>query len=124
MASPDIDEIRSVLVNALKHYQQRLNNLATTDETVQLGNDIIKKDLEENAKEAGIVANHLEQVDVVIRAAQNRRYTVMPALNCYVADLKKSKDTLPEKLGGANPNLMSVDREIAVAEYFMQSLNS
>ena len=40
-----------------------------------------------------------------------------PALTSYIADLKKSKDTLLEKLGAAVPNLESFDHEIQVAEF-------
>lgn len=120
--SPEEDEIRSVLVRALKHYQQRLKNLVNNNETVRLGNDIVKKDLEDNAKEADNVAYYLARVNPLIIHVKNRKAMVEPALTCYIADLIKSKDALREKLGNVLPNLECVDREIRVAEFCKQSL--
>lgn len=120
--SPEEDEIRSVLVRALKHYQQRLKNLVNNNETVRLGNDIVKKNLEDNAKEADNVAYYLARVNPLIINVKNRKAMVEPALTCYIADLRKSQDALREKLGNVLPNLEHVDREIRVAEFCKQSL--
>jgi hypothetical protein len=120
---PKDDEIRSVLVHALKHYRQRLKNLANNDETVQLGNDILQKDLEDNVEEADDAAEHLVGVNTLVPTSfGNKKGIVEPALTCYIADLTKSKEALREKLGIAIPNLESVDREIQVAEFCKQTL--
>jgi hypothetical protein len=115
---PDDDEIRSVFDHALKHYRERLKNLVNNDETVRLGNDFLKKDFEENVKEADDVADYAATVSPLTREGFQRRTAILePALTCYITDLKKSKNALREKLGNALPNLESVDREIQLAEF-------
>jgi hypothetical protein len=113
-----------VLIHALKHYLQRLKNLANNDEIVQHGNDIIKKDLEDNIKEAYDAAEHIAGVDTLLLPTSfgNKKAIVEPALTCYIADLGKSKEMLREKLGGTLPNLESLDREIQVAEFCKNTL--
>jgi hypothetical protein len=82
---PKDDETRSVLVHALQHYRQRLKNLANNDEIVQLGNDILKKDLEDNIKEAADAAEHLVGVNKLLPTSfGNKKSIVEPALTCYM----------------------------------------
>ena len=45
-----------MVVHALKHYRDRLKHLVDNDQTIQLGNDILKKDLEHDIAEADGVA--------------------------------------------------------------------
>jgi hypothetical protein len=81
-----------VLDHALKHYPERLKNLGNNDETVQLRNHILKKDLEDNAKDADDVADYAAGVTPLTRGAFQRRKAILePALTCYIMDLKKAK---------------------------------
>jgi hypothetical protein len=112
-----------VLARALKNYQQRLKNLVNNNETVRLGNGIIKRDLEDNVKGTDNASDYVAGVTPLTPpSVQKKKAIVEPALTCYIADLRKSKDTLREKLGNALPNLECVDREIQVAEFCKQSL--
>ena len=45
---PDENEMRTVVVHALKHYRGRLKYLVDNDQTIQLGNEVLKRDLEQN----------------------------------------------------------------------------
>jgi hypothetical protein len=45
-----------VLDHELKHYHQHLKKLITNDKTVQVGKDVLKKDLKDNVKEADYAA--------------------------------------------------------------------
>jgi hypothetical protein len=76
-----------------------------------------------HVKEADDAADYIAGVTPLTRAAfQKRKALVEPALTCYIADLKKSKNALREKVCNAIPNLEYVDREIQVAEFCKQSL--
>lgn len=55
------DEMRAVVVRALKHYRDRLKHLVDNDPTIQLGNDVLKNDLEFNIEEADKVAQWVPQ---------------------------------------------------------------
>jgi hypothetical protein len=67
-----------VLDHALKHYPERLKNLGNNDETVKLGNDILKKDLEDNVKEADDVADYASGVTPLTRGAFQRSKPISP----------------------------------------------
>ncbi len=113
---PDENEMRRVVVHTLKHYRGRLKYLVDNDPTIQFGNDVLKKDLEQNIAEADDVAQWVPTVTPSTSGAFKKTAILEPALTSYIADLKKSKDTLREKLGAAVPNLESVDHEIQMTE--------
>lgn len=110
-----------MLDHALKHYQQHLKNLVTNYELYRLKGH--QQGFKRHVKEADDAADYVAGVTPLTRAAfQKRKALVEPALTCYIADLKKSKNALREKVCKAIPNLESVDREIQVAEFCKQSL--
>ena len=105
----------------MKHYQQRLKHLVTNDQLYSWKGH--QQGFRRHVKEADDAADHIAGVTPLTRAAfQKRKAIVEPALTCYIADLKKSKNALREKVCNAIPNLESVDREIQVAEFCKQPL--
>ena len=122
----DLDKSRFMLVSALRHYEKRLNDLATNKEIVQLENEVFKNYLVEAAKQAGIAADELRQDSrEVATVAKEEKYKaiVKQALTYYIDDLTKSRDIIREKLGEDNPILIPYENETKLAEILKQSIS-
>ena len=99
---------------ALRHYANRLKNLAE-DEEIKVGNDILKDDLLMDAKETEQLRENLKNPEVSHQSFEQNKEIVCCALICYINDLQNSKNIVRNKLAGANPSFQEVDKEILAA---------
>jgi predicted nucleic-acid-binding protein len=90
-------EMTDVIRRALEHYSERLTKLQD-DKNIELGSDILRHDLETDAKESKDIANNLQSMTIRI-AIDDHKDIIMSALQTYIRDLKAGIRTVEEQLG-------------------------
>jgi hypothetical protein len=110
------NEVRSLLVRALTHYEKRLKIAQTDQDILKFGIDIVKSDLENNIKDSEQIRKFLGSIlkeDVI---SNNDRRIICLALSCYIIDLKSTVETAKTKLNKLNLTFNEIQTEIEKAD--------
>ena len=87
-------------------------------------NDYIKKDLLHESRKAQNLKKSLNAVQGEFSVSdldyEDNRKTACDALKCYLNDLKESVSVVKENLGGADPVLEQVNKEISEAQKYFE----
>jgi hypothetical protein len=114
---PDYFELFS---RALTHYAKIFEDLKK-DEEIKLGNGFVVKDLDDNAKKALEVAEELMKLRTTDIITDNQKI-IKSAMEAYLNDLNKSKDTLMKKLSEnkiSSYTLYNINNEIQKVDEYL-----
>lgn len=108
-----------IIANALDHFENILNELQDDDD-VKIGNEVIKKDVEEYAKRVKDLSVDVRSENHDLKFVLNQPL-VCNALMRYSKDLKASRNSLKTKLFGVQANWVvfetdNINKEIAHTE--------
>lgn len=109
-----------LFVKSLEHYSERLCKLKTDDE-LQHGSNLIKKDLQENSNKALEVAQDFEAYKSN-NTTNDHLALLKSALTLYKRDLQEGSITLQKKMG-VKISLKNVCDEISHIEDIFESRN-
>jgi hypothetical protein len=110
------NEVRTLLVRALTHYETRLKNAQTDQDILKFGIDIVKDDLENNIKDSEQVRKFLGSILKEDAISNNDRRIICLALSCYIIDLKSTIETTKTKLNNLNLTFDEIQTEIEKAD--------